>query len=117
MEMTPEEITRLKNALLKLVECVAERKAAPVETQGLADVARVLFEFDQSYRKAGDMPDRYIKTSLKLEGGEQYLAEVNAICADLKHLSKCIETVNDSVTQLNQSFGKLIELRKQASLL
>lgn len=117
MEMTPEEITRLKNALLKLAERVAERKATPVETQALADVARVLFEFDQSYRKAGDMSDRTIKTTLKLEGEEQYRAGVKAICADIEYLHKCIETVDKSVTQLNESFGKLIELRKQASLL
>lgn len=116
MEMTPEEITGLKNALLKFVERVAERRATPAETQALTDVARVLLKFNQSYRRTGDMPDRYIKTSLKLEGGEQYRAEVNAICSDLKSLSKCIEAVNESVTKLNESYGKFIELRKQASL-
>lgn len=62
------------------------------------------------------MSDRYIKTSLKLEGGEQYRAEVNAICADLKYLGKCIEAVDKSVTQLNQSLSELIKLRKQSSL-
>lgn len=60
------------------------------------------------------MAERTIKTVLKLEGVEQYRAEIRSICSDLKYLDKHIEVVNKSLAQLNESMRELAKLRKDA---
>lgn len=57
------------------------------------------------------MRERTIKTTLQLEGGERYRAEVKAICTDLECLGRHIDTVQKRVAQLNESLKELIKLR------
>lgn len=57
------------------------------------------------------MPE--ITTTLRLKGTKEYKDGIQEICTELRYLGKTIDTVNESIAQLNSSLRELKELRNQ----